>query len=807
MNIKWYNDICLQDVELVGGKNASLGEMIRNVENLNIDIPYGFAVSTTAYDLFLNYNNLDTLINNRLSKLKLNNNLENLKETGEYVRNEILKAKIPSDLRQDITSAYKLLSGMYKTNKLLDNYECDVAVRSSGTMEDLPDASFAGQQDTFLNVSGSEDVVNCIKKCFASLYTDRAISYRLGKNLIGDVKISVGVQKMIRSDLGSAGVAFSIDTDSGFDKVILINGSFGLGELVVSGKIKPDEILVFKPKVGISKLPILEKKFGEKHIKMVYSSDKDQKIKIVPLETERENKMCIDDENILLLSKWIIKLEQYYSKLYNKWCPLDVEWAIDGNTNKLYVVQARPETIYSKKDKNIIKKYSINKSSITSEKVLLEGVAVGDKISKGIIKKIDDISEFSNFNPGEILLTDMTDPDWEPLMKISSGIITNRGGRTCHAAIVARELGVPAVVATVSGTEVLKNGQKITLSCAEGEVGKIYEGFLDYIEKNINLLTLPKIKTKLLLNLASPDNSFAYHNYPVDGVGLVREEFIFSNYIKIHPMALLNHKTLNDKDLSGKILNLCKGYHDETDYFIKKLSYGISKIASTFYPKPVILRFSDFKSNEYCNLMGGKYFEPKEENPMIGWRGASRYYSKNFIDAFGLECKAIKYVREVIGLENVIVMIPFCRTVRECLLVQNTMKKYGLERGVNGLQVYLMCEIPSNVILADEFCKYVDGYSIGSNDLTQLILGLDRDSELVQNIYDERDDAVKYMIRKVITSCKKNKTKIGICGQGPSDYPEIAEFLVREGIDTISITPDSLINTIDIIHKVEKSKL
>ena len=483
---------------------------------------------------------------------------------------------------------------------------------------------------------------------------------------------------------------------------------------------------------------------------------------------------------------------------------MDIEWAIDGLTNELYIVQARPETVCSKKNKNIINEYSISKN--VNNKILLEGIAVGSKISNGNIKKMYEINlDNNNFKPGDILVTDMTDPDWEPLMKISSGIITNKGGRTCHASIVARELGIPAIVGTLNGTEILKDGEFITLSCAEGEIGKVYKGKVEYKEKQIDISKLPKIKTQLLLNIASPEKTFMYHSYPVNGVGLVREEFIFNNYIKVHPMALLKHKELNDKELTQKIMELCKGFDNEIDYFIKKLAYGLAKIAATFYPNEVIVRFSDFKSNEYFNLLGGKYFEPKEENPMIGWRGASRYYSENYKEAFGLECKAIKYLRNIIGMDNVTVMIPFCRTVGECKRVLNVMNENGLVRGENGLKVFLMCEIPSNVILADEFSKYVDGYSIGSNDLTQLILGLDRDSELVQHIYDERDESVKLMLKNVIKKCKKNKLKIGICGQGPSDYPEFAKFLVEQGIDTISITPDSLVKTINIIHKVENN--
>jgi len=811
MFIKWFDDIGLKDINTVGGKNASLGEMYNNMELLKIDVPYGFAVTTQSYDLFMSSNNLSLFIRKKLEDLRDNYNLINLKRIGMIIRNKILEGSFLISLEKEILNSYKKLSNRYFDTDNNRQENTDVAVRSSGTAEDLPDASFAGQQETYLNVRTSKELIESIKQCFASLYTDRAISYRNTRKIKCEIKLSVCVQKMVRSDIGSAGVAFSIDTESGFDKIILINGAFGLGELVVSGQVKPDEILVFKSKLdGIHK-PIIEKKIGEKTCKIIYGTNPGQKIEKISLDDSSKNKMCIDDDNIIKLSNWVITLEKYYTKLYKKWCPLDIEWAIDGLTKKLYLVQARPETVISKSNKDIIKEYRLLK---TNNKILIEGIAVGHKIVTGKVKKMFSLDNRysygsdSIFNPGDILVTDMTDPDWEPIMKISSGIITNRGGRTCHASIVARELGIPAVVGTLNCTEVLKDGMEVSLSCGEGDVGRIYDGIIDFEVTNTDITKLPKINTKLMLNVACPEKTFFYHNYPVHGVGLVREEFIFNNYIKVHPLAILNHLKLKDKELTQKINKLCMGYENEIDYFVKKLSYGISKIAATFYPNPVIVRFSDFKSNEYCNLLGGKYYEPKEDNPMIGWRGASRYYSKNFKPAFELECRAITYVRNIIGLDNVIVMIPFCRTVTECKKVLETMKEFGLERGVDGLKVYLMCEIPSNVILADEFTKYVDGFSIGSNDLTQLTLGLDRDSELVQHIYDERDDAVKYMLRSAIRTCKKNNTKIGICGQGPSDYPDFAAFLVEEGIDSISITPDSLIKTINVIHKVEtESKL
>mgnify|MGYP000567437840 CR=1 FL=1 len=804
--IRWFETLSLQDIELVGGKNASLGELYQNMSTLGIQIPNGFAVTTAAFDRFLHFNNLGPYIEQKMEELRADFTLTNLARTGNKIRNQFLNGNFPTSLTQDILEAYQQLSNHYQEVDGSPQKYTDVAVRSSGTAEDLPDASFAGQQETYLNVRNNNELLYSIKKCFASLYTDRAISYRSTKEISCKIKLSVGIQKMVRSDLGSAGVAFSIDTESGYDKIIVINGAFGLGEIVVSGQIKPDEILVFKDTLDDVHIPIIEKKLGEKTYKIVYGRNPGQKIDTIKLDESYQNRFSISDKQAIQLSQWIRTLEIYYTKLYGKWCPLDVEWAIDGLTNQLFIVQARPETVISKTNTDIIREYSV--TTVTETRILIEGVAVGDKVGTGTIRKMYTLdnrdTHCEEFKDGDILVTEMTDPDWEPIMKKASAIITNKGGRTCHASIVARELGVPAVVGTLDATEVLQNGQEVTVSCAEGDVGKVFSGILPLEIHETNLAELPKIRTKLMLNVASPEKAFTYHKYPVQGVGLVRQEFIFNNYIKVHPMALLHHRELEDAKLTQQIEQLIQGYKDETDYFMKKLSYGISRIAATFYPNPVIVRFSDFKSNEYYNLLGGNHYEPTEENPMIGWRGASRYYSDNFKEAFGLECQTIRYVRDVIGLTNVIVMIPFCRTPQECQQVLTTMGEYGLQRGENGLQVYLMCEIPSNVILADEFSKYVDGFSIGSNDLTQLTLGLDRDSELIQHLYDERNPAVQTMIRLAIQSCKKNKIKIGICGQGPSDYPEIAQFLVQEQIDTISITPDSVVKTIKAIAEIEQ---
>lgn len=807
-NVKWLNQISLEDIDLVGGKNASLGQLYSNMSKLGINVPNGFAITTKVFRNFIVDNNLEKFINENVNVIvnDESNDIIILKRTGIKIRNKILNGSFNKEIKKQILEAYHNLSKQYKN--VNGTLQTDVAVRSSSIAEDLPDASFAGQQETFLNVRNEKELLNSIKKCYASLYTDRAISYRKSRNISQMINISVGIQKMVRSDLGSAGVAFSIDPESGFKDVIVINGSYGLGEIVVSGEIKPDEAIVYKRKIEEGYNSIIDKKIGNKTEKIVYSHNPGIFIEKIKLDKSDRINFCIKDEDIIKLSKWIIKLEKYYTKLYGKWCPIDVEWAIDGLNKKIYIVQVRPETVISQKNNDILKQYKIKNRS----NILVSGIAVGDGIGSGEIKIINSLDDRHSihsknfFKKGDILVTEMTNPDWEPLMKIASGIITNRGGRTCHASIVARELGVPAIVGTINGTDMLENIKYGTVSCAEGEIGKVYNGLIDYEVNNINISDLKKTKTKIMLNVASPERAFIYNNYPTNGVGLTRLEFIFNNYIKVHPLALLNHKNIHDEKLTQEINQLITGYDNEKDYFIKKLSYGIARIATSFYPHNVIVRFSDFKSNEYKNLLGGKYFEPEEDNPMIGWRGASRYYSDEFKDAFGLECETIKYVRETLGLDNVIVMIPFCRTPIECELVLKTMKEFGLERNVNGLQVYLMCEIPSNVILAEEFCKYVDGFSIGSNDLTQLTLGLDRDSELVSHIYDERNPAVKKLIKQAIDICHENKTKIGICGQGPSDFPDFAQFLVQSEIDTISITPDSFLKTSEAIYKIENQK-
>ena len=794
------NSVGLSDLDLVGGKNASLGEMIQNLTSLGIMIPDGFVLTVEAYRVFIEHNNLDASIKEIVGQMDLDN-IESLRRTGLKVRQLIKNGKFPADLEEQITEKYLTLSKQYGQDMT------DVAVRSSATAEDLPDASFAGQQETYLNVRGPESLLIAVRNCFASLFTDRAISYRqsFGYDHF-QIGLSVGIQKMVRSDLGASGVAFSIDTESGFKDVVVINASFGLGELVVQGAVSPDEYIVFKPTLKQGFTPIIEKKMGVKDKKMVYGDNPDERVTVIPVEKQFQHRFCLTDERIIQLSSWVMQIEEYYTKLKGHWCPMDVEWAIDGISKELFIVQARPETIHSQRAADKIVEYEIEDND-RHNKLLLKGIAVGDKMGAGkvrILFSLDNrVTEMQDFEAGDVLVTDMTDPDWEPIMKKASAIVTNKGGRTCHAAIVARELGVPAIVGCKNATEILSDDLEVTVSCGEGDIGLIYAGNIPFKRIETDVKDIPTVQTPIMLNVGSPEMAFKYAHLPNAGVGLAREEFIINNYIKVHPMALLRHKTLGDADLTKKIAEIIKGFPDEETFFTEQLSYGIAKIASAFYPNKVIVRFSDFKTNEYKNMLGGKYFEPDEENPMIGWRGASRYYSDNYKEAFGLECRAIRAVREKMGLNNVVVMLPFTRTVEECIKVQAVMKEHGLIRGEKGLEVYLMAEVPSNVILAHEFAEHIDGFSIGSNDLTQLTLGLDRDSALVAYLYDERNNAVKEMIRMLIRAAKKHKVKVGICGQGPSDFPDFAQFLVNEGIDSISVTPDSVFKTIKAIYAVE----
>ncbi len=769
--------------KFVGGKNASLGNMIKDLNQLDIKVPNGFAITTDFYYSFIKENSVNELI----LKLDSTNDNKEIEIICNLIKNKIINGEVSDSFKFSLSKHYTNLGN------------CDVAVRSSATAEDLENASFAGQQDTYLNVLGFENLIVHIKMCIASLFNIRAVYYRNNLGIkSSQVGMSVGVQKMARSDIGSAGVAFSIDPDSGSNKIVVINSSHGLGEIVVSGQVVPDEFVVSKNINNMSS--IIDKKLGNKDKKIIYGREG---VQIV--ENNKNNLFSLCDDIILLLASWVIKLEKYMNDK-----PVDVEWAFDGK--ELYIVQCRPETVHSNKNHNLITNYKISKNvdlKKLKERILLKGISVGSSVGKGLVRKItfennkvpDNLSSIE-FNKGDILVAEITDPDWEPIMKKASAIITEKGGRTCHAAIVARELQVPCCVGALGCLNKLNNNQEITLDCSQGDEANIYEGYVDFEKEVTNISELPKPPIDIMLNVADPLKAFQYSNVPNKGIGLVREEFIINNFIKVHPLALINYNNLHDDIVRTKIEEITKGYQNKAEYFIDKLTFGLARIATAFFPNDVIIRFSDFKSNEYANLLGGQYYEPHEENPMIGWRGASRYYSKKYESAFGLECRAIKRLRNQMGLTNVIVMIPFCRTPNECKKVLETMEKYGLKRGENGLQVYIMCEVPSNVILAEEFCKYVDGFSIGSNDLTQLTLGLDRDSELVQHLYEEKNEAVKTMISSVIKVCKKNKVKIGICGQAPSDFPDFAQFLINEGIDTISLTPDSVVKTIKKLTEV-----
>ena len=794
-----FNEIQMTDILRVGGKNASLGEMIQNLSPLGIKVPDGFAITVAAYRYFIDYNSLNDEIHEVINHTDVDDVIE-LRKNGLKVRQIINDGKFPEDLAAEILSAYKELSQKYNVDAT------DVAVRSSATAEDLPDASFAGQQETYLNVRGDEAILNSVRNCIASLFTDRAISYREMFNFDHfEVGLSVGIQKMVRSDLASAGVAFSLDTESGFKDVVLINGAYGLGEMVVQGAVNPDEFLVFKPTLEKGFDSIIEKTLGVKEVKMIYGNNPGEMVRTVSVEKDFQREFCIKDAHVIDIAKWVTQIETYYSELRDTYCPMDVEWAIDGMTDELFIVQARPETIHSQKEGGKFVEYKILDDE-RREKILVKGIAVGDKVSSGRVKILysldgrDGSMDGADFKEGDVLVTDMTDPDWEPLMKKAAAIVTNKGGRTCHAAIIAREMGVPAIVGCGNATEELLNGLEVTISCAEGDKGFVYSGVIPSEIKETDLSDIPEVDVPVMLNVASPDMAFQFSQIPNSGVGLAREEFIINNYIQVHPLALMKHGTLEDTELSAKIGDLIKGYEGEETFFVKRLSYGVAKIAAAFYPNKVIVRFSDFKSNEYYNMLGGKYFEPKEENPMIGWRGASRYYSETYKEAFGWECKAIKRVREKMGLDNVTVMIPFCRTVEELHQVYDVMSEYGLKRGEDGLEVFLMAELPSNIICADLFAPHIDGFSIGSNDLTQLTLGLDRDSALVAHVYDERNPAVKRSISNLIKTAKEFNVKVGICGQGPSDFPDFARFLADEGIDSISVTPDSVLKTLKALE-------
>jgi pyruvate, water dikinase len=793
--ILWFDQVGIDDISLVGGKNASLGEMLQS-KDVEVKIPPGFAITATAYKYFIENAGILKNLKAALNGLDIKNP-KALATAGKTARKMILESELPDELEKSITVAYQRLCFLNKVDRL------DVAVRSSATAEDLPSASFAGQQESFLNINSLPELLKACKKCFASLFTDRAIVYRVENNFDHfKVFLSIGVQKMVRSDLASAGVIFTLDTESGFSNVVFITGSYGLGESVVQGTVNPDEFYAFKPTLKQGYKPLIDKRLGDKATKFIYSKTLANPIKKVNTPLKDRKEYCITNQEALLLAKWAVAVEDHYSAKYGKWTPMDLEWAKDGLTGELFIIQARPETVQSQKNRNIIEEYKL----LQKGKVLVKGKSVGRKITQGKARVIHDVKDIAKFKAGEILITDSTDPNWMPIMRTASAIVTNRGGRTSHAAIVSRELGLPCIVGTNNVTEIVKTGQNITVSCAEGENGIVYDGKLDYKIEKIDVAKAPKPKTKIMLNVSSPDEAFELSFLPSDGVGLAREEFIVSEYIRIHPMALLNFEQVKEAKIRRQINELTSGYSDKRQYYIDKLASGIAIIAAAFYPRDVILRFSDFKTNEYTNLLGGKYFEPKEENPMIGWRGASRYYSPGYKEGFKLECEAIKKVRDEFGLMNLKVMIPVCRTLEEGKKVLKVMKENGLEKGKNGLEVYVMCEIPSNVILSDQFCEIFDGFSIGSNDLTQMTLGVDRDNELVAEVFDERNEAVIRMIKHVIETAKKHHRKIGICGDAPSTYSEFAKFLVDCGIDSISLSSDALLRTSDIIAKYENKK-
>jgi pyruvate,water dikinase len=798
--ILWFDEITKEDVPLVGGKNASLGEMYSKLSKKGIKIPYGFAVTAEAYKHFIKENKLEDKIKEILKGLDTHD-VADLQKRGKKIRTLILRAKMPKDLKEEISKAYARLEEKYGKH-------VDVAVRSSATAEDLPEASFAGQQETYLNVRGIENVLKYVQKCFASLFTDRAISYREDKGFDHfAVFLSVAVQKMVRSDMACSGVMFTLDTESGFKDVVYITGTWGLGEALVQGKVNPDEYYVFKPTLKQGFKPILSKKLGAKHIKMIYGQSSRSPIKTVRTTKNERLSFVLTDEEILKLAEWAIIIEEHYGR------PMDIEWAKDGDgvnvgTGELYIVQARPETVHAIKEQKFYEIYKLKGKG----KVICTGKAVGSKIGQGKARVILTLDEIANFQPGEVLVTDMTDPDWEPIMKKAAAIVTDRGGRTCHAAIVSRELGIPCIVGTEKATQLIKTGDEITVDCSRGEVGEVLEGLVPYEVERIDLASIPQTKTKIMMNVGIPEQAFSQAQIPNDGVGLARIEFVIGSHIGIHPLALLDYEKLKkeakkDKKIE-KVVTVIEekayNYENKADFYIDKLAQGIAMIAAAFYPKDVIVRLSDFKSNEYANLVGGYLYEPVEHNPMLGWRGASRYYDPKFEPAFALECKAIKKVRDEMGLTNVKVMIPFCRTVEEGKKVIKVMEKYGLKQGENGLEIYVMCEIPSNVILAEEFAKVFDGFSIGSNDLTQLTLGLDRDSELVSHIYDERNPAIKKLVKEVIQVAKKAGRKVGICGQAPSDFPDFAEFLVECGIDSMSLTPDTIVKTRLLVAEKEK---
>lgn len=788
--IRFFEDVRLEDVPSVGGKNASLGQMIADLGSQGISVPGGFAVTADGYWHFLEANKLVEPIKAALATLIDYHDGAMLQKVGAQIRGLMVAGTMPDDLRAEINAAYDELAKRYNQATL------DVAVRSSATAEDLPNASFAGQQETYLNIRGHDALIDACKKCIASLFTDRAISYRIEKGFDHmKVALSIGVQKMVRSDLASAGVAFSLDTESGFKDVVMIDASYGLGESVVKGLVIPDEYVVHTPTLRKGYRSIINKQVGEKSTKMIYADG--GAVKTVSVSDAEKVRFALTDDEILELARMVTVIADHYTKLKGSWCPMDVEWAKDGNENKLYIVQARPETVHATQNhENSIVEYTIaeNVKKTLPSLTLVTGQSIGNQVVTGTVRVIHDPRDINQMQKGDILVTDMTDPDWVPVMKCAAGIITNRGGRTCHAAIVSRELRVPAVIGTENGTTTLESGMVVTLDCSRGGMGYVYKGTVPFESKTIKLDTLPQIPVKLMVIMADPETAFQQQKLPVDGVGLARMEFIINNAIRVHPMALLHPERVTDEKVRVEIDEITRAYDDKAAFFVDQLAYGVGTIAAAFYPRPVLVRTSDFKTNEYRNLIGGSYFEPIEENPMIGFRGASRYYNERYKEAFALECAALKKVYYDMGLSNLQIMLPFVRTVNEAKNVCAEMASHGLERGKDGLKMIMMCEIPSNVMLIDEFSQYFDGFSIGSNDLTQLTLGVDRDSELLSTMFDERDPAVKKMMALAIEGAKRNKRSSGICGQAPSDHPEIAQFLLERGIDSISLNADTVIS-------------
>jgi len=801
-----FRSLTIDDVGLVGGKNASLGEMIRSLTKKGVPVPDGFATTADAFRYFLKENKLDAFIKRTLKGLNTHN-LRQLQSKGQTIRAAIRKAPFPKDLEEQIRVAYRSMERVY-------DGQVDVAVRSSATAEDLPGASFAGQQETYLNIRGEEQLLTAARDCFASLFTNRAISYRQDKGFDHlKIALSVGVQKMVRSDKACSGVMFTVDTESGFREAVLINGSWGLGEMIVQGEVIPDEYVVYKPLLAEKKLvPIINKRLGEKAKMMVYSSDKKTPTKVERVSDAMRHQFVLTDAEALELARWGSIIEDHYTRVHGKWTPMDIEWAKDGITGKLYIIQARPETVQAQRDFSKIITYTLKRGK--KNRVLCSGASVGSKIATGKARIIMDVKGIHDFKKGEVLVTDMTDPDWEPIMKIASAIVTDKGGRTSHAAIVSRELGIPCIVGAGDATRVIKTGQNVTVDTT-GSEGFVYDGALSFSTRKENIHKLPSVPVKLMMNIATPETAFEKSFIPNDGVGLAREEFIIASEIGIHPMALIDFpkikKSPAHKSIVAEIEKRTLGYRDKTQFYVDTLAYGIATIGAAFYPKKVIVRFSDFKTNEYRQLVGGELYEPQEENPMLGWRGASRYYHPAFEKAFALEVRAIKKVREEMGLLNVHVMVPFCRTVEEGKKVLSLLQRYGLTRKSKSkhqaLQVYVMCEIPSNVLLAEEFLSLFDGMSIGSNDLTQLTLGLDRDgNDRIRGIGNENNEAVRQLLSSVIRACKKHKKYVGICGQGPSDLPDLAAFLLDEGIESMSLNPDSVISTTLSLAKHKKRR-